>query len=290
MEYSLQNKLIMKTILVPTDFSTCSKAAIKYAIQFNTVCQCRIIFFHSTFTLIPTSLPEENYFDTVDKELYQKKEKLVKFICAEYIKAGIVPDDKQISYLIKFGNSFWDNLETSLKENKIDLIIMGTHGASGIEKFLFGSNTVKTIKNSLVPVLVIPNKYIWKGISRVNWAVENITSAFAHSKLVKNIFRKFQPQFELFHLQKKSETLSDPELNKCFKSIQKVLPATSYNTIKLDQKNLIETLNDYLKKSKPNVFIMLTHKRSALENLYNKSKTADISYKIKIPLLSINEG
>jgi hypothetical protein len=70
----------MKTILVPTDFSNCSADAIKYAIQFAAKTERKLLFFHSTFLLIPIRSSNFAYLNAVKADKETKLKLLIKYI------------------------------------------------------------------------------------------------------------------------------------------------------------------------------------------------------------------
>ncbi|HED07678.1 MAG TPA: universal stress protein [Ignavibacteria bacterium] len=141
----------IKKILVPIDFSDYSKDALNYAINF-------IKYFNAKLTLIyviePVIYPPDFSATQIsipptDYELTKTaKESLEHFIERE------IPSNIDVDTVIKTGKPFVEIIETAEEEN-IDLIIISSHGHSGIEKILFGSTAEKVVRKAPCPVLTL---------------------------------------------------------------------------------------------------------------------------------------
>jgi hypothetical protein len=96
----------------------------------------------------------------------QKKssEKKLEKVSSKYVK---VPS----SHLVKIGDPI-DEIIDAAQKCKSQLIVMGTHGASGLKRILFGSNTSNVISKSNIPVLAIPQRYRFKKINSIVYATD----------------------------------------------------------------------------------------------------------------------
>jgi len=141
-------------ILVPVDFSEYSKKALDYAVQFAKQ-------FNSELTLIyviePIVYPSDFGLgqipiNQVDFEIQSRAEDELKKLIEEK-----VPADLKANYVVKTGKPFLEIINTA-KDCNCDLIIIATHGHTGIEHILFGSTAEKVVRKSPVPVLVVREK------------------------------------------------------------------------------------------------------------------------------------
>jgi nucleotide-binding universal stress UspA family protein len=147
----------MKRILVPTDFSKCADKAIDFAVQSAKIVPIEIVLLHSF------EVKDNMYFDYmgVNREfnvsmLNDAKEKLAA------LKKNIEETDGVVVDTFISTNSLYDAITRSVKEKKMDMVVMGTLGASGIKEKLWGSRTAAIIGRSDIPVMVIPIEYEWK--------------------------------------------------------------------------------------------------------------------------------
>ena len=141
----------IKKVLVPIDFSDYSKSALKYAVNFAKTFNADIILIYVVepviyppdFSMGQIAMPSINteWDDRAKDEL----QKLAKNEIAEI--AGV-------KTIIKTGKPFVEIIETAKEEN-VDLIIIATHGHSGVEHILFGSTAEKVVRKAPCPVLTL---------------------------------------------------------------------------------------------------------------------------------------
>ena len=142
----------MKSILVPCDFSPESLEAYRFALQLATRTQGRVhvikavdlpVMYESALGAAPY------YFDpTLIREL--KEDAQTQF---EKLKTGI-PTTVPVQFSVQEG-AVTPTIRQAIADHQIDLVVMGTTGASGLEEYLIGSNTEKVVRFSPVPVFAI---------------------------------------------------------------------------------------------------------------------------------------
>lgn len=144
-------KLSIKKILVPIDFSDYSKSALKYAQEFAKYFNAEIVLIYVVEPMVypPDFSMGQIAIPTIDIELDKRaKEELEKLA-----KNEIHPDIKH-QIVIKTGKPFVEIIQTA-SELDIDLIIIATHGHSGVEHILFGSTAEKVVRKAPCPVLTL---------------------------------------------------------------------------------------------------------------------------------------
>ena len=142
----------IKKILVPIDFSDYSKSALKYAVNFCKNCQAEMILIYVVepviyppdFSMGQIAIPSVN--SEWDERARQELDKLAK----EEIPSGMT-----VKTIIKTGKPFIEIIETA-GELDVDLIIIATHGRSGMEHILFGSTAEKGNRSSSCAPEYIP--------------------------------------------------------------------------------------------------------------------------------------
>lgn len=143
----------MKTILLPTDFSRAARPALELGVKIAARTGAKIIFFHlAYFSEDDTGFPL-SYAESYDAAIKKAKDKLRKE--AESVLGNFkqrIKHDTEVG----FGPSASDAILDITKEKEISLVVIGTHGASGIKKVFFGSNTAHLISRAHVPVLAVP--------------------------------------------------------------------------------------------------------------------------------------
>ena len=143
--------IALRKILVPIDFSDYSKKALHYAVPFARQFNATI---YLLYVVEPTIYPADFSFGqigmpNVENELRTKGEQELQELITNEIK-GAVPSEA----FVKVGLPFVEVVSFA-KDEKIELIIVATHGHSGVEHVLFGSTAEKIVRKAPCPVLVV---------------------------------------------------------------------------------------------------------------------------------------
>lgn len=144
----------MNKILVPTDFSLQAEQALKVAAMLAKKHNADIYLLHMMEIpmqhidpgAVQSDIPEALFF----MQLAHKK--FEDLINSDFLK-GIT-----IHETVKADITF-NEIKNACKEYDIDLIVMGSHGASGLKEMFIGSNAEKVVRSSDIPVLVIKNEH-----------------------------------------------------------------------------------------------------------------------------------
>ena len=135
---------MLKTILAPTDFSEVSASGVRYACQLAKDVGAEIIIFNVDV------LDESNRVDK--REIEQHKRRLAEFVTEKVPDAAVGLNMRQ---LVDAGQPFGAFVDCAEKE-AVDLIVMSSHGRSGLSRMLIGSVTDKILRGAPCPVLVVP--------------------------------------------------------------------------------------------------------------------------------------
>jgi nucleotide-binding universal stress UspA family protein len=131
---------VFENILVPTDGSDCAQAAVGYAADLATRYDSRV---HALCVADSRTLENLPQYDQITKE----REEVAERACNDLSESGVA-----VEQAVRTGVPY----ETILRyatEQDIDLIVMGTHGRTGVQRYLLGSVTEKVVRLSDVPVL-----------------------------------------------------------------------------------------------------------------------------------------
>jgi nucleotide-binding universal stress UspA family protein len=141
----------IKTILFPTDFSQGARAAMEYAVALARDYKARLILLYVIQDIsiaewyIPSSISAADLVEDMQRSAEREIDKLGIEI------AGAVAT---VEKLVVRGVPFVEIIRTA-KERKADIIVIGTHGRTGIDHMLFGSTAEKVVRKSSCPVLTV---------------------------------------------------------------------------------------------------------------------------------------
>ena len=154
---SERNRLACSTvkltkILVPVDFSDCSRKALAYAVPFAEQFGASLVVLH----VIPPYYAVDPYglaqIERIEAELEQNgRSRLTELVI------DTVPSDINAGILLRHGRATAEIVDAA-KELEIDLIIISTHGHTGLKHVVFGSTAENVIRHAPCPVLTVREK------------------------------------------------------------------------------------------------------------------------------------
>ena len=272
----------MKKILIPTDFSKYADEAIEVGAQIAKINNSEIILIH--MLELPTHLNDAISGETSIPEIMlfkQKADETLKNIKNRLYLAGI-----KISEVIRLDN-VTSGITTYIKQNNdIDLIIMGSHGSSGINEILVGSNTEKIVRNSETPVLVIKNKI-------ENFKATNIIFASDFSNEIKKPFKKVLEFSKLFESKLKLVMICTPNSFKSTSTARKIvsefvtefeMPEYTFETY--NESNIEKGILNYSNENNGDIIAFCTHGRTSLSHFFTGSISEDLVNHSSKPVLT----
>jgi nucleotide-binding universal stress UspA family protein len=141
----------IKKILFATDFSEGSSSSLPYAVSIAKQYGAKLYFVHVMYDVVKTSgwyVPHVSM-----DELYRDMEKNAK---AQLEKSFIeeIRGYKDVEHIVLKGTPY-EEISRFAEENKIDLIVIGTHGRKGLDRMLFGSTAEQVVRYAPCPVLTV---------------------------------------------------------------------------------------------------------------------------------------
>jgi len=138
--------MLTKTILFPTDFSDASKTAFQYAVDYARLANAKLLIVHVHEPVLPIIGGEIAYLPPQDTDPQLRKEAL----------HAIVPDVANIEYAHRLlSGDPASEIVNLAKSEHADLIVLGTHGRTGLERLLMGSTAEQVLRRAPCPVLAV---------------------------------------------------------------------------------------------------------------------------------------
>jgi len=276
----------MKTILVPTDFSSSSKVGLRFAIQLASQHPYELTFFHSYNIMRPTTWSKATYEACEKKEAKKIQNHLHHFVNDVYRRMKVLPG--KIKCVIKSSVLTDSNIREYAEENKFSYICISTRGAGKLNK-IFGTNTSNLINHSSVPVIAVPHNYRTNKIKSILYA-SDLVNLENELKKVVDFAKPLNAKVELLHFIYPSEITTGKNI------INEAVRKFSRHDIKLHLENidlaesLISNMEAAVKQSKPSMLLMFTQQnRSFFQKIFLSSKSSEYSFNAKVPLLVFNK-
>ena len=141
----------IKTILVPTDFSEYAEHAYNWALSLAADCKAKVVLFHAAPTMAHLAFPESVYYPDLarmEREMITDAEKRVQEFAGKK-GTSTVPVESRVA----LGEAVWEICRAAEHEHA-DLIIMGSHGRTGLSHVVLGSVAERVVRHATCPVLV----------------------------------------------------------------------------------------------------------------------------------------
>ncbi|WP_447635186.1 universal stress protein [Flavobacterium microcysteis] len=271
----------MKKILVPTDFSDHAEYALKVAAQIAKKNHGEIVLLHmlelpgqgSDAIGSGSDIPEIMFFKN------KAIEKLESLMDISYLE-GI-----QVSEIIQFEKTFEGIINIS-KKNNVDLIVMGSHGASGFQEMFIGSNTEKVVRSSDIPVLVIKKEEGEFSVEKFVFASDfsdEIKSSFAK---VVDFAKKFNAHLNLVMINTPNSFKSTDLSNKIMQDFVANFDISNYTFHIYNDTNVEKGVLNFAKSINADLIGMSTHGRKGLSHFFNGSISEDLVNHAQRPVVT----
>lgn len=261
----------MKRILVPTDFSEQAEYALKVAAQIAKKNNAELFILN--LLDLPTHMNDavNSGVNIPEVMLFLKKtnDKLDELRFESYLQDLNITTDTRIE-------KAFEGIVTYSKEHNVDLIVMGSHGASGFQEMLIGSNTEKIVRHSEVPVLVIKNEIN-------DFKADNFVFASDFSNEIKKPFQKLVEFANVFDVNLHLVMINTPNSFKSNNVAEKIMTDFikdfSINKHSLhiyNDTNVEKGILNFANKIDADLIGMCTHGRTGFSHFFNGSISEDL--------------
>lgn len=271
----------MKTILVPTDFSSSAANALYFAIAFANKTNAGIMLVHSYE--LPVAMAEIPYNIWHEEQMNKRKEveQQLRTEC-ERLVGQVRLDYKALE------GSVVDSILEFSENNAFEYIIMGTNGAGKHTAGLFGSTTSSIIERTNTPLIAVPeSSYFRNEIRKITYATDYHLSDIAAINKVLKLAAAFNANLTLLHISLTELSLDEKtELMQSF--MQRVRMRTGYSNLSFEvlvSDDIGDKLAAYINAGQTDMIVMATHHRNFLARLFAKSYTKALSLETTVPLL-----
>lgn len=261
----------MKKILIPTDFSDHAEYALKVAAQIAKKNNGEIILLHmlelphegSDAVGAGSDIPEIMFFKNA---AIRRLEDLMDEDYLEGLK---------VSEIIQFEMAF-DGILNISRKNDVDLIVMGSHGASGFKEMFIGSNAEKVVRNSDIPVLIIKKE-------EDNFQVNDFVFASNFSEEIKKPFAKvvefaniFDSTLHLVMVNTPNNFQSSSAANDTMTKFLSNFNVSKVETHIYNETNVEKGILNFADSINADLIGMSTHGRKGISHFFNGSISEDL--------------
>jgi nucleotide-binding universal stress UspA family protein len=275
----------MKNILVAVDFSDCSANALHYALSLAKYTENKIFLLHVYNLQKPVTdlfAFQENDSQKVEKRILSE----LKAWSAGTSKNSGYPGE--INFIVRHGDNIHEINEVA-NENDIDLLIIGTHGKTSILYSFIGSTATELIREASCPLLLIPAGAPFH-------LPDSIAIAFDFSRMedfkklgiIRQLSRIISSRLEIFSvIVNEEEDVSED--NPLYTQVKRFMGSLPHNVHFNANPSIPDGIINFIGEHHSRMLVMFHHQHSILTDLFLSGNSRKIAFKVKIPLLIINQ-
>lgn len=273
----------MKKILFPTDFSNASLNAFAYALDLADATGSEIITLHVyqlpvlDYDGVPPYLLETyDVFELGSFENFRDQVPLLRDVAAKRNKEQV-----PVRNVLLEGDLVMA-IKDLVRDEGVDLVIMGTKGASGMEEVFLGTTTARVLSAVDVAVVAIPDAARYRNIAKIGFATEFHKEDQTVLRRVIAIADALGARVECFHVGQLGATVSEVVLA----DWELLFRDQAVFTI-AENADVEQAILDFCHTHDIDLMAMVHHKRGFFEGLFHRSRTKQLVYHSDIPLLAL---
>lgn len=270
-------------ILIPTDFSENAWSASLYALKLYANEPCTFYLLH-TWTFSNSGMRTyitSTYLDTLKEETKKKLEAL-----KDQLKGESTNSTHQME-IIYSTDTLLSTIEKAIKDHKINLVIMGTKGATGAKELLFGSNTVNVInKIRLCPVLIVPDQFEFVKPKKIAFPTD--FNRFYGEELlhIKHLAKLHNSKISIVHINGKENLTEKQNYNLAMlKAYLEDYKHRFHWMTNFDKKE--HAIKVFIEELDIDVLTMINYKHSIIERIIKEPTITKIGFNPVVPFLVI---
>ncbi|MDF2439000.1 MAG: hypothetical protein K0Q95_3376 [Bacteroidota bacterium] len=276
--------LRIKNILIPTDFSKTGLLAVEHAAFMARLHKANLYLFHS-IELLET--PYSIYNSGVILRTAEVEHSAV--ITLKDLSAKIYKEfGVKVKTICTWGKAAYEIVQV-VKDNDIDIVIMGTHGTKGFNEVFIGSNAYKTVTLCPCPVITVQTHAKKLGFTNIVLPLDNSLHSREKVDYTISLAKNYAAKIHIVGLVDKArETNIDKfkiKLESVKKAIEKAGLAYDLKIVKGD--NLANSAIKYSKKVKADLIVVLTNHESKLNGIFLDAFSKQVVNHSRVPVMSI---
>lgn len=282
----------MKNILVPTDFSENAWNALQYAQQLFEQTKCNFYLLHVSdyinYPIHPVSF--ESYEELQTEEVMIPSKKQLNELL-RLVETNFTNKNHRFFGLHEHG-FFLESIKKHIEEKKIELIVMGTKGATGMRKRIIGSNTGEVITKVQCNTLIIPKGIQFSEPDEVAFPTDyNIFYSHKILDAVTEMLKLGKGTLRVMNVLKADKSLSKSQESNhdyLFDYLNEAFPEkNSFHTI--TNKSVNAAIQCFVESRDIDMIIMVAKNLNFLQQILFDSLVEKISFHTTVPFFVIHE-
>jgi len=276
----------MKNILLPTDFSDNAWNAIFTGLKMFETVECNFILLNTYEPKLANLMGNKSkerlgvIYDSLSENSKLQLDKTMQYLLENHSRSNHKFESVSIS------NDIEHAINQMVVDRDIDLIVMGTKGATGAKEIFMGSNTVKVIKKvRLCPIIAVPHSYDFKALKSVVFPTD-FTHPYSKSELKPLIDVVSLWNAEIFILQIAEEYELHDEQKRNLEQLSKRLQDVKHSFNKVEMwNNVAEATNKFVDENDMDLIALIHYPHTFMEKLTREPVIRKMGFHAKVPLM-----
>ena len=267
----------IEQILVPTDFSACAELALRYATRLAKATGAQLCLYHACH--VPTNPHASLGMGRLGEQLQRNAQEEMQELAARFDWEG-VPHRTEVEMGL-----LTDMVARKVETDDIDLVVIGTQGASGLGK-LMGSNAAAVIDRVDCPVLAVPARATLAPTQKILFASDlgELQTADVLRPLV-TLAKALGAHVHILKVETDVENITRPPQQLLAEAFAGVPHA--YHMVVDD--DVDDGIQAYVEEHQMDMLAMMPRRHSFFARLFGASVTREMAYKTNVPLLAFHD-
>ena len=271
----------MKKILVPVDFSEISGDAVRFAIQIAEKNDAQLTLLNSVHFDYFTDYQFTSF--ATAKSMMDEVKEAMDAKMGDFI--GKFETRLKIKSLI-YESSLINSIKELVKAEGYDLVVIGTHGASGFEEALIGSNTEKVVRHAPCPVISVPGRSDANAVKRILVPIDIRELKDSFFNQVAGLQKQFGAKLEFLWVKTPHNIENEESVSKELSELIKQHGITNFEVTIVRNVFPSDGILWHADDTNADMIAMQTHARRGLSHWLSGSLTEDTVNHIKVPVWS----
>ncbi|MGB5370033.1 MAG: universal stress protein [Flavobacteriaceae bacterium] len=279
----------MTAILVPTDFSENAWNALKYGLELykGRPCTFHLLHVNPILSNVGDKKPMLKTPQQVEEQVLKKSRVLLEKLLE---RIGKLPIEYDHTFVTHTTYAFFvETIREMIRQQQIDLVLMGTKGAAGLKKLSLGSNTAAVMTKVKCPLLAIPQEATYRNLGDIAFPTD-FRMAYSQNVLknLEEIIKTTKAALRVLYMSSKDAEL-DLEQQRNKGILQDFLKSCELSFHHVDGRDLSVAVQYFTQSRNIDMIAMVAKNLNFLQRILFKPRIEEISYHVKLPFLVLHE-
>lgn len=285
--FTANRPTVMKTLIVPVDFSESSRNALRMALRVARKFEAGITLFHVQAVPVtdPYSQGVMTQPDLLDEErINERLQTFLNETAGESAEVRARVDAVEVTTRVRVGFAAGETARLAAEE-EADWVVMGTHGAGGVTGELLGSVTSSVVAKSPGPVLVVPRDCDTEYMGRMACALDHPLGAGRTMRELDELAFRFDADLTFIKMVRETSATVTGTTSRTLHAHKDMGGKAQARTETLSGKDVDKALQEFCEEAGISLLAMIRERHDWLDRLIHRSATRRMTLHTKIPLL-----